>query len=163
MIYGKIIWNIFFDLKGAKTMFKNAKVALNYKVDGKIVAFSENNEDLSVNYSFDGNSLKVTLKASKDTELYNLKVIADYNYPDDVRIMPNGYQSWSMTREYKKNEFYRGMNKLVKSIPLGFNMAGCSGDYMFREYPQKSGVFHGYTYSYIRTGSEFTLMGSLSE
>ena len=144
-------------------MFKNAKVALNYKLNGNTVAFSNNNEDLAINYSFDGKSLKVALKANKETELVNLKVIADYNYPEDVRIMPNGYQSWSMTREYKKNEFYRGMNKLVKSIPLGFNMAGCSGDYMFREYPQKSGVFHGYTYSYIRTGNEFTLMGSLSE
>ena len=86
-------------------MFKNAKVALNYKANGKTVAFSGNNEDLVVNYSFDGKSLKVTIKANKETELYNLKVIADYNYPDDVRIMPNGYQSWSLTREYKKNEY----------------------------------------------------------
>ena len=38
-------------LKGAKTMFENAKVAFNYKVNGKTVAFSENNEDLAVNYS----------------------------------------------------------------------------------------------------------------
>ena len=44
-------------------MFKNAKVALNYKAQGKVVAFSGNNEDLAVNYSFDGKSLKVTLKA----------------------------------------------------------------------------------------------------
>ena len=144
-------------------MFSNAKIAVNYKSNGRTVAFSENSKDLAVNFSFDGKALKVTLKTERELELVNLKVIADYKYPEDVRIMPNGYQSWSMTREYKKNELYRGMNKLVKSIPLGFNMAGCSGDYMFRNYPDKSGVFHGYTYSYIRTGNDFTLIGSLSE
>ncbi|MBR2876748.1 MAG: alpha-galactosidase [Clostridia bacterium] len=144
-------------------MFSNAKVTVNYKANGKVVAVTEKNEDLSYNFSFDGKALKLSLIPSREIELVNAKVVIPYSFPDNVRIMPNGYQSWTRTREYKKDEKYKGMNKLVKSIPLGFQMAGCSGDYMFREYPDASGIFHGYTYSYIRTDEKFTLIGSLSE
>ena len=43
IIYGKIVVKLKIYLKGAKIMFENAKVALNYKENGKTVSFSGNN------------------------------------------------------------------------------------------------------------------------
>ena len=38
-----------------------------------------------------------------------------------------------------------------------------SGDYTFHDYPKTSGVFHGYSYSYVRNGETVDLFGSMTE
>jgi alpha-galactosidase len=59
----------------------------------------------------------------------------------------------------------KGTTGLVKVPPFCFakSLAQISGDYAFKKHTQKAGVFHGYTYAYMRRGDFFELWGSLSE
>ena len=54
-----------------------------------------------------------------------------------------------------------GMKPVV--VHGGGKAITATGDYEFAEYSNKKGFFHGVSYSYVREGNKFTLIGSLNE
>ncbi len=74
------------------------------------------------------------------------------------RIFVNGFQSWTESREFEQHERIPRLKWPASALLKRY------GDYELYRYTGRRGVFHGWTYSYIRrSGKEITLFGSLSE
>lgn len=107
-------------------------------------------------------SIKIISKTNSPIKLISFKIDFAYEFSKNCRIFLNGYQAWTACREYSTGERMEGLTKLGKigSKVLGF---AAYGDYDFKAYPEKEGVFHGYSYAYIRQGENYCLFGSLTE
>lgn len=100
----------------------------------------------------------LTVAAGEEIEFKDLRVEMTAELDPDDRVFVNGYQSWTESREFEQRERIRG-----PVWPSGI-VLGRYGDYDLYRYTGKRGVFHGWTYSYVRSsGSLVTLAGSLSE
>lgn len=124
------------------------------------------NKDFIINSIINDNQITLSVLPNKEIEFTEFKIITDCRIKADERIFTNGYQSWTISKEYTANETmnefkprFLGIEK-VKFNPLGIWGAG---DLKWHKYPEKSGVFYGYSYAYIRKGGRITLFGSLSE
>lgn len=110
--------------------------------------------------------IQLDIKVKEPVSFKRLALVAHLDYSADCRIFTNGYQSWTVSREYSPGasmaEFKpRLMGISKKSVnPLGIWGAG---DLTFHEYPEKSGVFYGYSYGYVKNKNGILLFGSLSE
>ena len=101
-----------------------------------------------------------TKGVSLDKLKFRMTVPFDFDTND--RVFLNGYQSWTDCREYFIDE--KGVNMTSPRLaPLLFTPLGASGDYNFKKYDSRKGVFHGYSYAYVRNGETVNLFGSLSE
>lgn len=144
-------------------MLTKFKFKFQYSVNGQsMVSDKIDNEHYSISYTFENNVFKMSLSPKTALEMKKSSLIYDYNYADDSRVYVNGYQSWSTSREYKKGDRQKGLMGLGQYKPVK-NFTKIFGDYAFAEYPKKSGIFHGYTYGYIRSGDNVFLVGSLTE
>lgn len=143
-------------------MFKNYTLEVTYKKDGKPVTVSKSDDVLEIFANASEDRLDVSVKSRAETELVSAKAILPYSYRDDSRIFVNGYQSWSESREYLPCEKFKGLlgPSAIKAIR---HISGISGDYHFKKYPSKKGVFHGYTLGYVRNGEICDFIGSLNE
>lgn len=74
----------------------------------------------------------------------------------------NGYQTWTLSQEYRRNDRMRGLNGMPEGVIRRHSLDGY-GDYHFTRYPFKRGIFHGYSYCYFRDGERFKLFASLDE
>ena len=74
----------------------------------------------------------------------------------------NGYQTWTQTREYTKYDKMKGLNGMPEGVIRRYHLDGY-GDYHFTGYPDKVGIFHGFSYCYFRNGSTYSFFGSLDE
>lgn len=134
-----------------------------YKIDGaKYVSDKVENEHYSVKYSYDKDILKLSIIPKQKIELQKSSLIYDYEYPADSKVFVNGYQSWTTSREYRKEERQRGLQGLGQYFPVK-NFASIFGDYNFAEYSKKSGFFHSFSYGYIKDGDSLKFVGSLTE
>lgn len=124
------------------------------------------NDDFSVKIENENNIISVTLNPKNKIEFEKFELTADYTYSKNEKIFTNGYQSWTVSKEYspkeKMDEFsprFLGIEK-CRFNPLGIWGAG---DLTFHKYPEENGIFYGYSYGYIRNQNNITLYGSLSE
>jgi alpha-galactosidase len=85
------------------------------------------------------------------------------DFYDGDAFYANGYQAWTTSREYRANDVETGVIKLAEIHPKLKALAATSGDYLFTEYTNTPGVFHGYTYCYFKSSARIDLFGSLSE
>ncbi len=129
------------------------------------------------NHSFDNNDLSIKLISEKvecglrykaiinpKNKIQAISFNISKNYPiskTDV-FMANGYQSWTLTTEYLPNEKMTGLSTLAKMLNSRYRFSQY-GDYTFKKYTNKKGVFHGFTYSYIRSGKIYKLFASLND
>ena len=92
------------------------------------------------------------------------KISADIQYKmeDDEHLFMNGYQTWTYCPEYKKTDKIRGLDHLPKFLIDKYSFDRY-GDYHFIDYPNKAGMFHGFSYCYFRKGDKFRLFASLDE
>ena len=95
-------------------------------------------------------------------EKVKFKMTVPYEFNDDKRVFVNGYQSWTDCREYFIDEEPPRLD-LKQEVSLKLSPLGASGDYRFKKYDRRKGVFHGYSYAYVRDGESYDLFGSLSE
>lgn len=125
-----------------------------------------NNDDFSVAVSDNNGVISLVLKPNKKIAFDKFEMTFDRQYRNTDRIFPNGYQSWTVSREYapkdRMDEFNPRKFGLEKK---NFNYLGMwnAGDLTFHQYPEKDGIFYGYSYGYIRQGGDITLYASLSE
>lgn len=143
-------------------MLKNYRFKLNYEVNGQLhQSINEENE----HYSLQTNTLskeRLVMSIIPKTKLMlkSCSITYDNKFNEKAKIYPNGYQSWTYTPEYIKADKMEGLKPIGK---LGYKLTSIFGDYQFKDYPKVSGVFHGFTYAYIKVDKEVTLIGSLSE
>ncbi|MBR2751205.1 MAG: alpha-galactosidase [Clostridiales bacterium] len=112
-------------------------------------------------YIFDFDHFRLLLKPKKPVELEELKVVFPYTFEKSDCIFMNGYQSWTVAKEYSvdtTNVIAERMAKLMKHAPQD----NC-GDRYFTEYPKQNRWLHGVSYGYVRQDEDFRLFGSLSE
>lgn len=145
----------------------NWKYSLEYYADGILKKTTNcSNDDFILNVNSSDSYLSVSVLPKRKIEFKKFDLTADYKVNRDERIFTNGYQSWTVSREYAPNEAMDEFNprflgvKKSKFNPLG--MWG-AGDLLWHDYPEKQGVFYGYSYAYVRKGNKLTLFGSLSE
>lgn len=124
------------------------------------------NEDFSVTVSDSDGIISLTLKPNKKISFDKFEMTFDRQYKNTNRIFPNGYQSWTVSREYAPKDKMDEFNPRKFGVEKkNFNFLGMwgAGDLTFHQYPEKGGIFYGYSYGYIRQGGDITLYGSLSE
>ena len=121
-------------------------------------------EGLKLHYSYKNNRFslcfvpegKVQIKQVKLSG--NLETVSEKN----TRYFLNGYQSWTDSREYSKNEMEKTIGHMPKFINKKYGFAAY-GDYNFYGAKLGRGSFHGWTYAYVRNENDFEFAGSLSE
>ncbi len=151
-------------------IFNNIKINLSYLVDGKIVHadsigdFSNSVLTLKILTSAAGNQYKLSIQIIpvKNIEAVRLELSADYVFSGVDKIFANGFQSWTDSREFNLNEKIPKPGFLASKVMKKY-VIDRYGDGQFYKLSGKKGVFHSHSYTYFRTGSEFKLIGSMSE
>ena len=118
----------------------------------------------SFDFKQDKNSIKGVLKAKCDIVMKSFEMECEKDFDDDDLFFANGYQAWTTTREFSKNDTFKGLIKAAGINKSLKHFAGLSGDYHFEKYGEE-GKFHAYTYCYFREKGEkeIKLYGSRSE
>lgn len=141
----------------------NFKIEGTYLCNQKEYDFSgETSEHFSLEVDAAADHLKISVLPKAAIEFRSFKVVFPYDYSGDCRILPNGYQSWTDTREYQKSD---RMSHIYLTARRNVNRTSLKnvGDYNFARYSKKHGIFHGFSYGYVRWGKKYELIGSLSE
>ncbi len=119
-------------------------------------------EGLKAEVVFEASHLRAVLHAERETELIYFSVTLGCTFPDDCRLLLNGYQSWTDTAELQKSDRQHSLDFVPRFVKNAFVLERY-GDYAFARYSRKKGVFHGFSYAYVRRGAHFDLTASLSE
>lgn len=104
----------------------------------------------------------VTITPKLDLTMCDAEAIIPWKCGKRDRILLNGYQSWSLTRELTANDRMIGLNHSPKWAIKRFGLDKY-GDYHIADYSGKKGEQHGYSYGYIRRGDKFDFIGSMGE
>lgn len=138
-----------------------------YKVNGQLKSTGElDNADFIVMPEYTDELITLTVIPKSEIEFVKFEMAMPFKFNSAQRIFANGFQSWTVSKEYSPNdtmdEFKARKFGIEKSK---FNMLGMwgAGDLTFHKYPEKPGVFYGYSYAYVRNQDEIFLLGSLSE
>jgi alpha-galactosidase len=99
----------------------------------------------------------MNIKPKREMTINSIKLKEDIKYEKHDKIFLNGFQSWTDSREFNIDE------KIPKLNPLAYKKLNAMGDYSFYKYTGKSGILHGWTYTYIRKGKTLDFYGSLSD
>ncbi len=142
---------------------KRFKIDLEYTVDK--VQYKTNlfeTDHFKIDYVANENHIKLVINPNMPLKKVSFKMSVPFEYQSNARIFMNGYQSWTECKEHFIDDkpLYldikqEAIRKVLPTSPYG--------DYNFAKYDHRKGVFHGYSYGYVRNEKEFDLFGSLSE
>ena len=105
------------------------------KENGAVVRCNSfDNEYFSFNYEKKDDSIKGVLTAKKGFEMQSLVVEYDKDFDDDDLFYANGYQAWTTSREFSKNDKFDGLIEIAKISKFTAHFVGLSGDYHFEKY-----------------------------
>lgn len=152
-------------------MDKSMEFKFSYKVNSKTkeinIRESLDIDDLAIDICAEkleyGSKIDVFLTPKKELEIEKVLLEYKYNYEESSKVFLNGFQSWSDSREFYIKEKLKGISPIVPNTVIKKNSLESYGDYHFKEYSKTKGVFHGFTYSYIRNNNILDFVGSLSE
>ena len=148
---------------------KDYTLKIGYRLDGKYQEESIDSCDIKNGYSdeiFDvrdeggENAVKIVVNVKKAVKAELAELIYDHYYEQTERFFANGFQSWTSSREYKRNDVQYGLRTLSK-LPIVRAFSGASGDYAFTEYGKD--LYHSFSYTYFRIDEKVELVGSLNE
>ncbi len=138
---------------------------INYFENGleKSIDNLSNMLDISVSTLENGCTLiEGTLKNDSLIELKYAEMFFKCEFNKGEKIMSNGYQSWTKSREYDIFEKERKNSKLVKLADSKLHLSRY-GDYNFYKYKNKEGVIHSHAYTYIRNDKNYRFFGALTD
>ena len=139
------------------------KFSFMYVADGKIKSSSGNSSDFKLDINESESGLKITLIPNKDIQIKKFYAVRDYAFSSDSKFFANGFQSWTDTKEFSKNERMPGLGLVGKSLfgkIFGLNYVG---DYNFVEQAKTAGEFHSHSLAYIRNENELDFFGSKND
>ena len=138
-------------------------IVINYTANGVKRSAIKSNDDFDLELVEKDNGLKLTILPKTKLSDIDFMVTRDYTYSEDSRFFANGFQSWTDTMEFTKNEQMPGLGLIGKS-PFGkyFGMKYV-GDYTFVKPEKCAGEFHAVSFAYVRTGEGLDFFGSLND
>ena len=124
--------------------------------------------DFEIREEIDGDIFSLTLLPKTDVTFQKFEIKDNISFSKESKFFVNGYQSWTLSREYAPDDDMRDdFNPKFLSVldKKKFNVRGIwgAGDLTFHKYPEQSGIFYGYSYAYIRNENGIRLFASLSE
>lgn len=114
------------------------------------------------NTSFQDNRLIATIIPKTKFRVLSTKTKIPMSCEKNDRILLNGYQSWTDTRELTLKDRLVGINSIPKKLAQKYGFENY-GDYPFVKYSGKKGELHGFTFGYIRQDNIINFVGSLDE
>lgn len=136
---------------------------IKYEYNGRIYENSRTEcDNYKLELSVSDGSIQCTLVPNVKMKLIEFYLSAVKKYASDELFFANGYQSWTTSKEFGRNDTLEGISKLAGVTEKTKALAEISGDYSFAQYGKK-GVFHSYTYTYFRIGDRVELFGSRNE
>ncbi|MCH5315425.1 MAG: alpha-galactosidase [Eubacterium sp.] len=138
-----------------------------YKADG-VYKYTEreDNEDFCVSVKNENGIISAVVTPKRSIEFEEFEITIPREFADGCRIFTNGYQSWTVSKEYYQGGSMDEFNPKILGIEkVKFNPLGIwgAGDLKWHKYPELDCTFYGYSYGYERNGNNITLFGSLSE
>lgn len=118
--------------------------------------------DFTISEQDTGDRLTVTLSPHRPLKMHTFSVATHWECCEDDRILLNGYQSWTDTRELTIHDRMPGLTRVPKWLVKKFTFDGY-GDYPMVAYSGKPRMLHGFSYGYIRHGDRYDFVGSLNE
>lgn len=134
-----------------------------YTVNGVTKITDRENRDFQLKLQENNGLLRLTLVPSAPIEIKKFYASVPYSYAENARFLANGFQSWTDTKEFTKEEQLPDIGAFGKTAvgrALGLQYMG---DYTF--VPQKvcAGVFHSHGFAYVKTGETVDFFGSLTD
>ena len=139
------------------------KFSFNYIADGKVKTSGGNNDDFTLDVQESENGLKVVLEPKTDIRINSFFATRDYDFAEGAKFFANGFQSWTDSREFAKNDRMAGLELVGKSLfgkIFGLNYVG---DYNFVEGEKEPGKFHSHSLAYVRNGETLDFFGSMTD
>ncbi len=140
------------------------KYVIKFKYKGKTVVSNDiENKYYSLDIVDTKEKFSVVLNPKCAIEMIDFYVKFPYNFKADDKFFAAGYQSWTYTREYGKDDVMKGTIKLSHIHSYLRHYASITSDDRIVTYSEKPGELHAHGYTYIRNGENMKLWGSLSE
>ncbi len=120
------------------------------------------NEHLKIEFLLedinDDKRYKVQLSPKMEIELIDFYIETEIDYSQTRGVFCNGFQSWTETKFFTKEEKLKAQRRGIKIIGEAY------GDGQLYEYKNKKGIVHSWTYTYIRQPKRKVLFfGSLND
>lgn len=142
----------------------NYKLNFSYKTGKELKTTEISNDDVSFDLRQTENGLTLTVIPKKEISDISFYLEREYEYPQNSRFFANGFQSWTDTKEFAKNELMADEGIVGKGLfgksPFGMNLVG---DYTFVEQSKECGVFHSISFAYVRNEKNIDFFGSLND
>lgn len=136
---------------------------IKYEYNGRIYENSKLKcDNYSLELSINDDGIQCTLAPNVKMKLIEFSISAIKKFDENELFFANGYQSWTTSREFGRDDTLEGISKLAGFTEKTKALSEISGDYSFAQYGKK-GVFHSYTYTYFRVGDRVELFGSCDE
>ncbi len=136
---------------------------IKYEYNGRIYENSKTEcDNYKLELSVNDGGIQCTLVPNIKMKLIEFKLSAIKKLAENELFFANGYQSWTTSREFGRDDTLDGITKLAGVNKLAQTLAEVPGDYTFAQYG-KRGIFHSYTYTYFRIGDAIELFGSCDE
>lgn len=120
---------------------------INYTLAGENKSANETNEDFKLITTEKKNRFTVTIHTKKDICLQSFNEVVPFIVNEGDLYFFNGYQSWTDTKEFKRGEKQRDLNKLPSLIVKAFALDSY-GDASFCTYGK--GLAHGFDIFYCK-------------
>lgn len=142
----------------------NYKLNFSYKTGKELKTTEISNDDVSFDLRQTENGLTLTVIPQKEISDISFYLERGYEYPQDSKFFANGFQSWTDTKEFAKNELMADEGIVGKGLfgksPFGMNLVG---NYTFVEQSKECGVFHSNSFAYVRNEKNIDFFGSLND
>ena len=136
---------------------------IRYIANGEEKTAKNVNEDFDIQMNDDANHLRLVLIPHTPLEIKAFYIRRNYTFAPHARFMANGFQSWSDTKEFSKEEKMPSLGFTGHS-PFGiyFGMKYV-GDYTFAKSEKTTGTFHSHSFAYVREADTYHFVGSLND
>lgn len=142
----------------------NYKLNFSYKTGKELKTTEISNDDVSFDLHQAENGLTLTVIPKKEISDISFYLEREYEYPQNSKFFANGFQSWTDTKEFAKNELMADEGIVGKGLfgksPFGMNLVG---NYTFVEQSKECGVFHSISFAYVRNEKNIDFFGSLND
>lgn len=122
---------------------------------------SEDNEFVITTVDFEDDRTIVKLEPQMTIEITELLLTFPYTFDQKDYIFMNGYQSWTVCKEYSIDTTNLFAEKIARV--MRHKKTDHCGDREFTDYPKMNRWLHGVSYGYVRQGGDFRFFGSLNE
>lgn len=143
-----------------------------YRIEGRAhrlsgEGFCVRDKKVEVRFNSRDGIITADIIPKSEIEIEKFSAVLKRPVEKDERIFSNGYQSWTLSREYapcdRIEDFLYGADWLMNSVFMRKSGVNRAGDAIFIKTPHRRGVFTSVSYGYIRKGGEAEIYGSLSE